>query len=497
MKSTKKKVSEAAVTAMECKIKELTERLLQSKKKLSEHRSECRRLRKKNKELRNSRDNWCAKAKSRREVTKSLKKSVLYYKGKRRSKWHQYTDSLIVLVVLLRVKAGCSYKKIRSVLGIYTFYFSDTLASSYKFPTDRTMQNWVSKWGYYHLKQADSEFVREKVCLIIDESISVGNESLLLCLICPSDRPRDSALCYEDVRVLGMKGKKSWTGALISEFVSELLAEKDYEVEYIVSDEGRNIKKGVQLLKKEHLFDISHAVARCLKKTFEKKVSYQNFTKDVRTYQSKLSNGYYSYLRPPKQRGKARFMNQAKLVNWAMKINSKWSTFDDKVKQIFEKMPSHQKVIEELNDCIELSNKIANPLKVNGLTVETIIEAFFLLKQRSHNQTTKVFLQYLRPYLEKYKAFANQEEWKNKRITVCSDIIESFFGTYKIKQSDNYFNGVTAVTLELPLLCLSKETLCQKPECILEGVKTSDLKDWLDEHSTDNQNIKRIDFFKN
>jgi FtsZ-binding cell division protein ZapB len=503
VKSTKQEVYKelkAVNKTAERKIKELNEKLAKRNKELSSTRSESRSLRKKNKALKESRDSWKGKAMERREDVNRLKKKVLYYQNKQKSKWHQYTDALIVLVVLLRVKVGCSYKKIRHILEIYMYYFGDTLGGTHRLPTDRTMQNWVSKWGYYHLQTVDTKPFSEEVCLIIDESISVGNESLLLCLICPSDNPKEEALSYEDVAVLGMKGDKSWTGDKIEEFVRSLLAEKGYTVSYVVSDEGPSIKKGVRQLETPHLFDISHAIATCLKKTFEKKEAYKAFLKDVRSYQSKLSNGKNSYLRPPKQRSKARFMNQEKLVFWAMQLYKKWSCLEAEQKEIFKNMPNHKAIVEQLNDCLKIAKTISNPLKIKGVTEETISEALKFLEKNEKNEKKGYcihFLDYLKPYLKKYENFINQERYKGKRVTVCSDVIESFFGTYKSKQSNNYFNGVTEVTLELPLLGLSQEALCLNPRFILEEVKTTDFKDWIDTHSTDNQNIKRVKFFKN
>ncbi|MGB0863906.1 MAG: hypothetical protein ACPGXZ_13370 [Saprospiraceae bacterium] len=45
--------------------------------------------------------------------------------------------------------------------------------------------------------------------------------------------------------------------------------------------------------------------------------------------QLKLSLCKHSYLRPPKQRTKSRFLNQGKIIAWAKMIFQKWDELDD------------------------------------------------------------------------------------------------------------------------------------------------------------------------
>ena len=71
------------------------------------------------------------------------------------------------------------------------------------------------------------------------------------------------------------------------------------------------------------------------------------------------------------------------------------------------------------------------------------------------------FLNYLKSYLKQYQVFINAEVFKERNIYTCSDIIESLFGVYKDKVSNNYFVNNTTIGLELPLLCLPKKKLAQ------------------------------------
>ena len=64
----------------------------------------------------------------------------------------------------------------------------------------------------------------------------------------------------------------------------------------ILSDEGSNLKNAAKELKLPHLPDIGHALATCLKQTFEKEESYVLFIKLVGSYLSKGVNQDLSYL---------------------------------------------------------------------------------------------------------------------------------------------------------------------------------------------------------
>ena len=64
----------------------------------------------------------------------------------------------------------------------------------------------VSKVGFYYLQKTDNEQFSSELCLIIDESIRVGTEKLLLILACPMDKVDSGNISSEDVRVVGLEG---------------------------------------------------------------------------------------------------------------------------------------------------------------------------------------------------------------------------------------------------------------------------------------------------
>jgi len=405
---------------------------------------------------------------------------------------------LITLVLILRIRCGCSYGSISKIIVILQENYMEVSCEQMAIPHEKTLQNWVSKVGYYYLQNNDKQLVSQEVCLIMDISVRVGTEKLFLALVCPYEKYFEGDLSYESVWVLYLKGDTSWTGDKISEQLTEVLSQRGLTVKYIVSDEGNNLIRGARLLKLPHLADISHLVATCLKKTFSKQKDYMEFSTAVNKCQAKLAMGRHSYLRPPKQRVKARFMNQQKVVDWAETLLEKWDTLDIEAVEKLEPIIAYQQTIIDLKVCIDLANKIAIPLKRKGLSIQLIEQALALIETKliKASDRLKTFIGYLKSYLMGYKNFITQEEWQGKRVHVCSDIIERLFGRYKSKVSDNYFVTVSTIALELPLMCLSQKELTKNVQLALEQVDMTTLKQWKNKQSADNQFSMRMKFFK-
>ena len=96
----------------------------------------------------------------------------------------------------------------------------------------------------------------EQVSLIIDESIRLGQEKLLLILQCPWIKKTKGALNFTDVEVVYMKGSKSWKGVTIAKEMTKSLLTKEAKVTNILSDEGGNLKTATKEISLPHLPDI-------------------------------------------------------------------------------------------------------------------------------------------------------------------------------------------------------------------------------------------------
>lgn len=482
-------------------IKELERKLIKTEQKntalLEKNktlRSERKYFRRRMKELSESRDKWKVKNKD-----KSLTIKKLGGKERRRAKaaYHHYDLWLVGLSIALRISGQCSYRSIARILKILRLYLGLELSRT---PCANTVENWVSKMGLEVLENPDIESLKGKVGLIIDESVRVGQEHLLLILVIPEHKEKQGACCYEDVRVCFIKGQKSWTGQQIANEVKILAKKHDWEVTYVLSDEDAILKKSARLLECKHIPDISHTIGTCLRKTFSKKEEYKVYIRQIGQFQSKSVNQDLSYLRPPSQRTKARFMNQQAIVDWSNNVLARFDKLSPKEASFFETLKQHRPILKQLSICLKIAKSISMLYKTKGISKATNQAALKLLRHRGmggRRQRTKglikQFIQYLRTYINRYVEIAETFEG---RVHGCSDVIESLFGKYKEQISKNPRMTVSLLSLELALHCQNKE----HPYVIQQGLEYSsmtDLQHWKKTHSIDNQIIRREKFFKN
>lgn len=80
-----------------------------------------------------------------------------------------------------------------------------------KLPCYNTVENWVKKLGLSVYEQDRKASPGRKIAMVIDESIFINKEKLLLLLGIPAEFP-DHTIRHEDVTVLDMKVGSSFTG---------------------------------------------------------------------------------------------------------------------------------------------------------------------------------------------------------------------------------------------------------------------------------------------
>lgn len=486
-----KKEYESKIKRISQKVEQLEKKLLTSETTKKALQADLKYCRRRLKELKLSRDKWKIKYKEKQARIKNLKAQI---KRAGKAKYHHYATWLVSLSVLLRVKCNCSYEGIVKILELLNSYFHLGLK---KVPCANTIQNWVSKVGLYSLEKGSIKSMGEKVSLIIDESIRLGQEKLLLILQCPWIKELKGALRFTDMEVVYMKGSKSWKGMDIAQEIKTSLLDKGVRVMNVLSDEGSNLKNATQQLSLPHLPDIGHAIATCLRQTFSKQEDYLSFTKLIGSYLSKGVNQDLSYLCPPKLGSKARFMNQSRVITWAEQLFANWRKLSKVEKTFFTQLSEHKKIMKTLITCMTIAKIVALVLKKEGLSTKTLEQIEQKLKPFEKKRGyVKTFLTKLKGYITQYKEFVSHYP-EDICIHVSSDIIESIFGKYKFKANNFTLTGLTKLNLELPLFCKTEKEIIQLTHLALEDISMTHLGQWITEHSTDNQLVRKMKFRKN
>lgn len=502
------KVSTSSKKEPSTKVKKLEENLISAKAEIKALKKQNVVERKKTRLARQSRDNWKAKSRIKGNEIKGLKKKI---QNIDKPKGHHYEVNMINLCILLRIVGGCSYRSIPRILKVLRMCFDVPFE---KTPCANSIENWVSKLGLHLMENAVSGLKEknEGMCLIIDENLRIGNERMLLFLITPSKKEKQTALKYEDVEVIYICGKKSWTGEKIKKEVEKIMKKKEIKIDFILSDEDNKLLKSARLLEQSHLPDIGHAIGTCLRRVFKKDENFLSMIKLIGLFQSKSVHQDLSYLRPPKQRIKARFMNLSPIIKWSITILTRFDELEEEEQLFFKELVDHKAILYTLNSCMELSDQISNPLKLKGLNQSTLKNfklklTYFKIRLdelRNGEVPTESerewiillleqYVKYLEKYAEQYKDFLGE---KKQSYPVSSDVIESIFGKHKSIVSTNGLIGMTILDLELPVHCQSKDKIQSKVQIALEDISMTDLGVWRQTHSSDNQALKRSLFFK-
>lgn len=522
-------------TEYECKIAILEQKVLDLTRK---NKSQSTAIILKDKRVRvltQSRDSWKVKLRDKSLKIKALAKTLC---GINKPARHHYGIDLIELSFQFRQKGKCSYASISRLLGILG---SCGVIELTKVPCANTIQNWVSKMGLQELEKGGNSLITNSVSLIVDESIKIGEERLLVVLCCDSDKSADeqlevvdaeatekkrvigedlgierahgleitgkSGLSFGDMRICHIESQKTWDALEVSYVLDKVIkkmADAGRTVTYVQTDGEIKLKNAVELVKLPQSLDISHGIGNCLKKTFEKEESFVNFTKLIASYQSKGVNQSLTYLIPPKQRTKARFMNLKPIVVWAGKMLKRKDKLNEKEGLFFEALPQHTPIIELLKEVMFLEEKVTTSLKINGLTQKLlfqIIQELTLFKVISfgvYDNLRDDFVKHFELFLGKYQTLIDKTKLKNlESLNVSTDIIESLFAKYKQIMPSNKYNSMSSSAIELPIYCTEDTFSKQQLSQALENNLIADLNVWKKDYSIDSQAIKRRNFFKN
>lgn len=323
-------------------------------------------------------------------------------------------------------------------------YYNITL----KVPTHVTIGNWVKKVGYYQLLKPKEK--AEDWVIIIDESIQIGAEKLLLILGIRSinidfSRP----LNFSDVLPIVQISKSGWNAQKVKielEKAKEILG----SIKYAVSDKGSSINKGLKLCGIPHIHDITHRIANILKKVYKKDSEFESYVDKVTSLRLQIQQTKWAYLLPPQQRSQSRFLNLKPVMKWGLMILEylKKDEYQNEAIEIKEKLVwvlAHESFIKEINLILDAIDKIFKLIKNTGLNKESEKKCNQYLEGLESTKC-QIIKEEIMNYFKEVRVTINGEE----KILCTSDIIESSFGLYKNTISKNALNGITNLSLCIP-----------------------------------------------
>lgn len=392
---------------------------------------------------------------------------------------HTYPAQMIALAVFMVVHAGSSLRCAAKTAG----FFSYLMGWGFSVPSHITIRNWVLRCGLYSY-----EYIEKKVGKyvgIIDESIQMGSEKLLLLLgvKLEDDRCHAAPLRMSDVEVLGMEVRASWKGDEIADFIDQRLeVHQAIKLQYVISDQGRPLLAALKKLKIDIVGDCTHIMMNIAKKLFATDEQLSKLSAQIGRLRQQLTLTNMAYLLPPSLRDKDRFLRVFTIVGWADRINAYWDKLPEKSRQKLDFLQQAQPLIQCMRQLRALIIITADIFKYSGLNHISIqlwedkIAQF--AKQNILTKQAKAFIEEMRKYFEKHQSLID----KYKNLLCCSDIIEATFGKYKNK------GGTKIISADILSIALYDRQI--STQFVYDALTTIHQKDsiqWAKKHTCDNR----------
>lgn len=355
-------------------------------------------------------------------------------------------------------------------------------------PSHITIRNWTLKLGYYeltHQKEKADDWI-----ILLDHSIQFGCEKIFVVLgirevkFLKLNRP----LQFTDLNTLLIKTKSSWNGVLVSKEIKKLEATIG-KIKYAVGDYGSDLRKGLALSGIDHIHDLSHLIALTVEKLYKNDDRFIEFKSKMSYVRSKFAQTDIAAVVPPKGRKKSEYQSFDKIIKWGnavlnlidnklndpKQINYLQGYFKtetlDRIKKELSWISDYSELITELSEINRSIKEVEKEMKHNGLSKSSFGKCVKELKKLKSDNGKKLNKELSTKIRWQIKLLPNTDT-----VLFSSDILESIFGKYKNRVSENPMASITNLMLIIAAFTsdLTKESVKQG----IETVKMTEIKSW-------------------
>lgn len=392
--------------------------------------------------------------------------------------------------MLLYIYGGNSFRAVERSMEVFNFVFPflDLDVPSYV-----TVREWVLKAGldtYAH--RCKDLSVEKAYAIVMDESITVAEHKMLLGLKMPARHP-GKPVTHSDVEVVDIHVAPSHNSSDVKDAVERITESVGHPPEYAVTDNGAFLAKGLKEAGLAGHRDISHTFGTFLKAIYDRDEQYVSLTKAIGNARH-FALTDVDYLMPCNMRALARYMNVFNWTHWAKNMMEATDKLSSRERKMYSFVWEHGSLVDELQEVAECYEKILSVCKSEGLSFATFKVCSTIIKRSlmGRGQRLTRLAEMLLGYFRKETALLKTEEESHN---VSSDIIESAFGYFKERKSDNRMYGVTGFVMVLPLhtkLCTLEAARNFDFKGCLERTRCSDLKAWKKQNLPENLAAKRV-----
>lgn len=396
---------------------------------------------------------------------------------------------MVALSVAFYARLSVGSRQIVEIFNILNEFMGNVFG---KVPAYTTIGYWTQELGLSVYRESCTLFKDKQYALIVDESMMIGSEKLLLTLAVPAINS-GAAITEKDVVIVDISIAKSWNGTTIKDTLEKVVAKIGHKPEYVISDNGSTIRKAVRDAGYNHHLDISHTLGMFLERVYKKDSDFQELSKNVQLARLKYNMQDVAYIQPPSQRSIARFMNMSKWIDWLCRMQHVYHTLQDDIKSIYDFVPQNASLVDELSETMDCITKIEKDVKVHGWSYATrnrcrqLVNTSLMLGNERQRKVGTFILE----YIDRELSFVGEGEAHN----ASSDPVESTFGVTKTRMSSDKLVGVTPIILMMPLrlnLADRERRVHFKFKERLEISRHRHIKEWTDENLSPNLMVKRI-----
>ncbi len=338
-----------------------------------------------------------------------------------------------------------------------------------KAPCPQTVINWVMRLSIVRIDSArrlrglplsPAPFLNGLIWMI-DISIGLGTGKILAVLAVDAHHHQlaAGALSLEQVHCIGVSVAPSWTGEAIAQVLKRLITVMGRPAAYL-KDGGSELYKAVDLLAAQDLAsacidDISHAAASILKRLYKHHPDFEAFLSACGRVSGNFKQTILACLAPPNARTKARFMNVHRLVTWADRVlrlspagGAKAGSTLARLRANLDRLPQCKALIQRFRADAQGLLGCQKILKTKGLTSDTLAECEPLIDTIASAAVRQEFRAYLAVQLETAKHLGLDQVG----LPISSDSIESLFGVAK-QHGVGQTQDAARIALRLPALC--------------------------------------------
>ncbi len=393
---------------------------------------------------------------------------------------HTYSLGIIRFALMLCLQTSSSLRGVSAAVQ----QALELTGESPRLISHNTIRYWVMRFG---LSSYNSKIGAGKYAMIIDESISIGENRMFVALVVPikDNENLKEAIHLKDVSILELGVSKSWKGSEIAKVLKNGLSRNvGVEIAYCISDNGGNLKLAQKELKLRMVRDCTHEMANLLMSIYGNDVDFEELLKIIGKLRQYWKVGKNAAYLPPNLRVRGRYNQIFKLVDWAYSMKKIYESMPKDVQEAFSFLEEKKSLLSTLKVIKELLSKLSKLLKKEGIKSETKTkwEEIYVEVLKEHLSADakmtpiEVFKNAMDQYIDEYSVHVMD----GGQILCTSDIIESLFGKYKNK------GGMALITddvLRIPGFCssITVENILEK----LNNCKTIDLLSWKKENIPD------------